>query len=146
MHVRSSTPTQDAINAYYRRSVASPARLARDIVGYGLAPNASYPFWHMTGNRRVKAKRFARLEKSHANPPDARRACSSLAPARSWSGNAHHPLVQGHSSTNLPAHPGGGVSELSSLNVQDGARRTSAREFRRPLPSSTKRAGWERLR
>ena len=87
MHFRSSTPTQDAINDYYRRSAASPVRLARDVVGYGLAPNASYPFWHMTGNRRVKAKRFARLEKSHANPPDARRACSSLVPAWwSWSG------------------------------------------------------------
>lgn len=56
----SGTPTQSALKAHYRERGGTPSLFPASFVSYGLGPNASTaPFWHVTGNRHVKRKRFS---------------------------------------------------------------------------------------
>ena len=62
----SGTPTQSALKAHYRERGGAPSLFPASFVSYGLGPNASTaPFWHVTGNRHVKRKRFRLLARAH---------------------------------------------------------------------------------
>lgn len=62
----SGTPTQSALKAHYRERGGTPSLFPASFVSYGLGPNASTaPFWHVTGNRHVKRKRFRLLARAH---------------------------------------------------------------------------------